>query len=203
MDAPTIVARLAGDEPTARRLAGALGETLDAESTVCSAFEGGDGQWQAAVYFRAPPERALLEASLELAWVGGTTRRRNSPSSACRRATGWRRTRRAFRRCAPAAISPSRLASSGARPGRCHRSPHRRRHRLRQRRARDDARLPAGARCAGAPAPFARVLDMGTGTGILAMAATKAFRGASRRPISTRSCAPFCAAKEISFPNST
>jgi ribosomal protein L11 methyltransferase len=62
MDAPTIVAGLACDEPSARRLAAALGELLDAESAVCSAFEAGHGQWRVAVYFAAPPDRAALRA---------------------------------------------------------------------------------------------------------------------------------------------
>ena len=61
MDAPTTVARLACDEPTARRLAVFFSEVLDAEDTVCSAFEGHGGQWQIALHFRFPPDRDALQ----------------------------------------------------------------------------------------------------------------------------------------------
>jgi len=54
------VARLAADEPTARRLAGALGESLD--DAICAAFEGEDGGWQVAIHFGQPPEEAALRA---------------------------------------------------------------------------------------------------------------------------------------------
>ncbi len=40
MNAPTTVARLACDEPTARRLAAYLGESLDAEDTACCRLRG-------------------------------------------------------------------------------------------------------------------------------------------------------------------
>lgn len=45
MDAPTSVARLICDEPTARRLVTYFSECLDPEDTACAAFEGGDGRW--------------------------------------------------------------------------------------------------------------------------------------------------------------
>ncbi len=61
------VARLACDEPTARKLASALAEMLDADDTVCAAFEGDDGQWQLAVHFRAPPDEAAVRALVALA----------------------------------------------------------------------------------------------------------------------------------------
>jgi ribosomal protein L11 methyltransferase len=57
-ETPTIAARLTCDEPTARRLASALGEIF--EEAACAAFEDGAGRWQVAVHFpRAPDERAL------------------------------------------------------------------------------------------------------------------------------------------------
>jgi len=65
--APTVVARLACDEPTARQLAGLLGESLDTEDTVCSAFEADDGQWQVAIHFRSPPDEAAVRALVKLA----------------------------------------------------------------------------------------------------------------------------------------
>src|SRR6202795_2298382 len=62
MNAPTTVARLACDEPTARRLAAYLSESLDAESTACAAFEGNDGHWQLAIHSRSAPDEAALRA---------------------------------------------------------------------------------------------------------------------------------------------
>jgi ribosomal protein L11 methyltransferase len=67
MDAPTTVARLACDEPTARRLAAYLGEIFGADNTACAAFEGDGGQWQVAIYFRDPPNEAGLRAQVVLA----------------------------------------------------------------------------------------------------------------------------------------
>lgn len=66
MNAPTTVARLACDELTARRLAAYLGESLDAESTACSAFEGDDGQWQVAIHFRTNPDEVELRGLVKL-----------------------------------------------------------------------------------------------------------------------------------------
>jgi ribosomal protein L11 methyltransferase len=60
----TTVARLACDEPTARRLAAALGESLD--DAVCAAFEGNGGQWQVAVHFAAPPDEPAVRALVAL-----------------------------------------------------------------------------------------------------------------------------------------
>src|SRR5262249_14793376 len=67
MNAPTTVARLACDEPTARRLAAYLGESLDAESTVCAAFEDDDGGWHVAIHFRTAPDEAGLRRLVKLA----------------------------------------------------------------------------------------------------------------------------------------
>ena len=54
------VARLICDQPTARRLASYLAETLEPDDCVCSAFEDNDGRWQVAVHFREAPEEAGL-----------------------------------------------------------------------------------------------------------------------------------------------
>ncbi len=66
MNASTTVARLSCDESTARRLATYLGESLDAESTACTAFEGADGHWQVAIHFRKPPDESGLRGLVEL-----------------------------------------------------------------------------------------------------------------------------------------
>ena len=63
----TTVARLACDEPTARRLAAYLGEIFGADDTACAAFEGDGGQWHMAIHFRDPPDEANLRAQVALA----------------------------------------------------------------------------------------------------------------------------------------
>jgi ribosomal protein L11 methyltransferase len=67
MNAPTTVARLACDESTARRLASYLSESLDSEDAACSAFEGDNGRWQLAVHFRAAPDEAGLRELVGIA----------------------------------------------------------------------------------------------------------------------------------------
>ncbi len=62
----TTVARLACDEPVARRLLATLGDSLDADDCVCSAFEDADGQWKLAIYFRGPPDEAAVRALVAL-----------------------------------------------------------------------------------------------------------------------------------------
>jgi ribosomal protein L11 methyltransferase len=61
MDDSTTRARLVCDETAARRLAAYLGESLDPENTACAAFEI-DGQWQVTVHFREPPDQAAVRA---------------------------------------------------------------------------------------------------------------------------------------------
>ena len=67
MNGPTTVARLACDQPTARRLAAYLGEIFGADDTACAAFEGDGGQWQVAIHFRAKPDEANLRAQVAVA----------------------------------------------------------------------------------------------------------------------------------------
>jgi ribosomal protein L11 methyltransferase len=56
----TFVARLTTDEKNARRISDFLSETLDLAEAVCSAFEQPDGRWQLDVHFRAKPKLADL-----------------------------------------------------------------------------------------------------------------------------------------------
>ncbi|HEY5378731.1 MAG TPA: 50S ribosomal protein L11 methyltransferase [Pseudolabrys sp.] len=65
---PTFVARLECDEPTARRLATVLDEIFD-DDTVCAAFEGDAGGWQIAIHFRNKPDAAALR--VQVAQVAG------------------------------------------------------------------------------------------------------------------------------------
>lgn len=68
--AATHVARLIADEPHAQHVANLLAETLEPGSAVCSAFARADGAWQVDVHFRAPLTAPSLRASIAL--VGGT-----------------------------------------------------------------------------------------------------------------------------------
>ena len=66
MTAPTSVARLICNESTARRLATYFSECLDPDDTACAAFEGEDGRWQLAIHFRETPNETALRALMEL-----------------------------------------------------------------------------------------------------------------------------------------
>ncbi|HSL78218.1 MAG TPA: 50S ribosomal protein L11 methyltransferase [Pseudolabrys sp.] len=67
MNSLTTVARLVCDEQTARRLAAYLGETLDGEDAACAAFEDSAGGWQVAIHFRQPPDEASLRSLVAVA----------------------------------------------------------------------------------------------------------------------------------------
>ena len=67
MNVPTTVARLSCDEPTARRLAAFLGESLDTADSACAAFEDDAGNWQVAIHFRNIPDEAGLRELVRLA----------------------------------------------------------------------------------------------------------------------------------------
>ena len=69
-DSPTTVARLVCDEPTARRLAAYLGEVFADEDCVCAAFEAGDGRWQVAIAAGAAAAAAVtIERLAGADWV--------------------------------------------------------------------------------------------------------------------------------------
>ncbi|MEJ2375283.1 MAG: 50S ribosomal protein L11 methyltransferase [Pseudolabrys sp.] len=67
MSDSTTVARLICDKTTARRLASVLGEALDADDAVCAAFEDDRGQWQIAVHFHTAPDEKAVRALVALA----------------------------------------------------------------------------------------------------------------------------------------
>ncbi len=67
MDAATTLARVTCDQPTARRLAGFLGESLDPDACVCAAFEDKGGQWQVEIHFREPPDQVAVRSLAMLA----------------------------------------------------------------------------------------------------------------------------------------
>jgi ribosomal protein L11 methyltransferase len=59
---PSFVARIAADETSARRIADFLSECLDPSETACAAFEQPGGQWQVDVHFSRKPRAAELDA---------------------------------------------------------------------------------------------------------------------------------------------
>jgi ribosomal protein L11 methyltransferase len=65
----TYVARLVAGEAAARRLADLLSESLDPSNTACAAFEQPDGRWQVDVHFHERPDEKRLRALI--ATVGG------------------------------------------------------------------------------------------------------------------------------------
>ena len=63
----SFVARLTADEATSRRIADLLSESLDPADTACAASEQPDGRWQVDVHFRAKPDEASLREIVALA----------------------------------------------------------------------------------------------------------------------------------------
>ncbi|HXD43698.1 MAG TPA: 50S ribosomal protein L11 methyltransferase [Pseudolabrys sp.] len=63
----TTAARLTTDEPTARRIASFLAESLDAEEAACAAFENERGQWEVAVHMHSAPDETRLRDLVRVA----------------------------------------------------------------------------------------------------------------------------------------
>ena len=62
LPAATVVARLSTDGPTAQRIGDLLAESFDAEEVATSAFEQPDGRWTLAVHFRSHPDETAVRA---------------------------------------------------------------------------------------------------------------------------------------------
>ena len=184
-----VTARLPADEPTARRIADALAEALDAEEAVSGAAAGADGRWGVEITFRRAPNEAAVRSLVAMVagpdwadglrfeplaqkdWVaasladlppvvagrfvvhGGHSRQQVPVNrigieieAALAFGTGHHGTTRGC------LLALDRIAKRVARPR-------------------------AGPGRAGlGPAAGPRILDLGTGTGVLAMAAAKALR---------------------------
>jgi len=67
LPAPTVVARLATDEARAGAILNLLGETLDIGEVATAAFEEPDGRWIVSLHFREQPDEAALRALVEMA----------------------------------------------------------------------------------------------------------------------------------------
>jgi ribosomal protein L11 methyltransferase len=67
-DQATTVARLVcTDQAAAKRISAYMAETLDANDTACGSFETDDGVWHVAVHFRDPPDQAMVRELVALA----------------------------------------------------------------------------------------------------------------------------------------
>jgi ribosomal protein L11 methyltransferase len=58
----SVVARLSSDASTAQKIADALAESLEAEQFATSAFEEAPGRWSLAIHFRQRPDEAAVRA---------------------------------------------------------------------------------------------------------------------------------------------
>ena len=64
---PTAVVRLTTDAATAKKIGDVLAESFDAEEVANSAFEEPDGRWSLAIHFRDRPDEAALRALIAMA----------------------------------------------------------------------------------------------------------------------------------------
>jgi ribosomal protein L11 methyltransferase len=62
--AATVVARLPSDAATAQKIADALAQSFEAEQFAVSAFEETSGRWSLAIHFRQQPDKAAVRASI-------------------------------------------------------------------------------------------------------------------------------------------
>jgi ribosomal protein L11 methyltransferase len=185
--AATVVARLSADQTTARRISDALAEALDADTVAIAAFETQDKSWTLALHFRDTVDetalRALVAGVAGAAAAGALTFETLAP-------TDWVRTSLAGLKPVEAGrfvvhgshdrarIAPNRIGieiEAGLAFGTGHHGTTRgcllaldrivKRSRLRRRQGSDRGRSKTVS-----------VLDIGTGTGVLSIAAAKAMR---------------------------
>jgi ribosomal protein L11 methyltransferase len=189
----TILARLATDESTARRVAAVLGETLDADAAAVALLEESAGAWAVEVSFSHSPDEAavrdLVAGDIGEAAAHALTFARVAPRDWVKASLEGLKPVSAGRFVVHgehdrARIAPNRLGieiEAALAFGTGHHATTRgclialdtflkRRRRVPLEAKRDD-RLPKRA------VARAHVLDLGTGSGVLAIAAAKALRG--------------------------
>jgi ribosomal protein L11 methyltransferase len=174
--APTVVARIATDGKTARRLADGLAEALDAGETAIAAFEAPDASWNVEIHFEHAPDEAAVRLL-----VGGIAGEAAGGQLAFERivARDW--------------VAASLEGLQPVEAGRffLHGAHHRARVRANRIGIEIEAALAFGTghhgttrgcllaldAIAKAPPRSPRILDVGTGTGVLAIAAARTLRG--------------------------
>jgi len=67
----TTVARLVCDERTARRVVDSLSDHFDSAGTAVAAFEGPDRRWNVELHFETPPDEAIVRALVGQAGASG------------------------------------------------------------------------------------------------------------------------------------
>ena len=158
-----------------RPAAGGLSGRKPGRDAVCAAFEGDDGRWQVAVHFSAPPDEQAVRALVALA-AGDEAAAALHVRAGRRRRLGRAKAWPACGRCAPAASScTARMTAPASNPTTSA---------SRSRRRSPSAPATTAPRAAAcwrstiwrSGGAFRRVLDLGTGSGVLAIAAAKIFR---------------------------
>jgi len=66
-DSTTVARLVCADKASARRIADLIDELVDGDDVACTAFEGDDGIWQVALHFAQAPAEADLRALVESA----------------------------------------------------------------------------------------------------------------------------------------
>ena len=187
----TVVARLSSDASTAQKIADALTESFEAEQFAASAFEEASGRWSLAIHFRRQPDEAAVRALIGSAAGSAAARALVFETLA---PTDW--VRKSLEGLAP--VEAGRLVVHGAHDrarvranrtsieieaalafGTGHHGTTRgcllaldRIVKARRRRRSNSA----GSTLPRKPERRTVVLDIGTGTGVLAIAAAKALR---------------------------
>jgi ribosomal protein L11 methyltransferase len=151
----TVVARLSSDASTAQKIADALAEGFEAEEFATSAFEEAPGRWSLAIHFRQQPDEAAVRARIASAVGRAAANARVRVNrigieieAALAFGTGHHGTTRAC------LLALDRIVKG------C-------------RRKRDKS---AGSTLPRKRRSWSVVLDIGTGTGVLAIAAAKTLR---------------------------
>jgi ribosomal protein L11 methyltransferase len=179
----TTVARLVCDETTAKRLADLLSEHFEPAETAVAAFEGPDGRWTVEVHFEQPPDESAVrrlvgEAAVKAEVVFETVAARDWVAASLSElrpvAAGRFTVHGAHDR---AAVGPNRIGieiEAALAFGTGHHGTTRGCLLALDRVVKRSSRLPLSAhRAAGRGRG---ILDIGTGTGVLAIAAAKAMR---------------------------